>query len=114
MINVKLGKLEVGMVLSQNVKDRTGRILLTAGQKITEKHLKTLKAWGITDVAVEDLLSKNEATVSFGNFDARTVEKVEQKVKDLFCHADLRHPAVRELFNLCVARKLKAQEQGKS
>ena len=114
MVNVKLGKLEVGMVLSQNVKDRNGRVILTVGQKIAEKHLRILKAWGVTDVAVESPVNEDKVIASLGSFDAGAVEKVESEMKRLFRQADLRHPAVRELFNLCVARKLKAQEQGES
>ena len=111
MVNIKLGKLEAGMVLSQNVKDRSGRVLVTAGQKITEKHLAIFKDWGVTDVAIESPEGKTETIASAGNFDPATVEKVERIMKDMFRHADLRHPAVRELFNLCVARNLKAQDK---
>ena len=86
---------------------------MSVGLKLNEKHLKILKAWGVTDVAVEEAVSKQEGVSLFENIDPAAVEKIEREMKGMFRHADLRHPAVRELFNLCVARKLKAQEQGK-
>lgn len=104
-VNIRLEKLMFGMVLAQNVKDRNGRVLLTAGQAINEKNLKMLKAWGITDVLVNVQGEKPEAVSSSVKEEPLKVGKAEQEMRDLFRHADMRHPAVRELFNLCLARK---------
>ena len=103
-VNIRLEKLNFGMVLAQNVKDRNGRVLLTAGQAINDKNLKMLKAWGIADVLVNVAGEKPE-TVSASQNEAPKLGKVEQEMRDLFRHADKRHPAVRELFNICLARK---------
>lgn len=110
MVSLKLDELKEGMVLARDVKDRNGRVLLSSGQKIAEKHLKIFKAWGVTDVAVEGLREKKrEEVVLSGNVDPQEVEKIKREMSALFRHADIRHPAIRELFNLCVARKLKPQ-----
>lgn len=105
-VNIKLDKLVFGMVLAQNVKDRNGRVLLTSGQAINEKNLKVLKAWGITDVVVNDQGEKPVQASSSQKDDPSKTGKAEQEMRDLFRHADMRHPAVRELFNLCLARKM--------
>lgn len=104
-VNIRLEKLMPGMVLAQNVKDRNGRVLLTAGQAINEKNLKMLKSWGVADVLVADQPGKGASGVLPDKTAPTTAGKAEQEMKELFCHADLRHPAVRELFNLCLARK---------
>ena len=39
------------MVLAGDAKDLIGLALLKSGAKITEKHLKTLKSWGMTEAA---------------------------------------------------------------
>lgn len=105
-VSLRLEKLMFGMVLAQNVKDRNGRVLLTAGQAINENNLKMLKAWGITDVFVNIQGEKPEAVPPPQKEAPVKVGKAEQEMRDLFRNADMRHPAVRELFNLCLARKM--------
>ena len=50
---VAVADLEPGMVVAKDVKDQGGRIMLRAGNEISEKHLGILKKWGIHDVDVE-------------------------------------------------------------
>ena len=50
MKSLKTKSLRKGIVAATEVKDRMGRTLLPSGQTITAQNLKTLKAWGITDV----------------------------------------------------------------
>jgi len=49
MKNIKLDEIGAGMVLARDVKGRFGSGLLVAGNVVTEKHLKILKSWGITE-----------------------------------------------------------------
>ncbi|MEJ2657650.1 MAG: hypothetical protein P8012_10715 [Desulfobacterales bacterium] len=49
---VHVDNLEVGMVLSEDVKDISSRLLLTKGQKIQSNHIRIFKIWGITEVSV--------------------------------------------------------------
>ena len=52
MATVHTDNLEEGMVLSEEVKDIKGRLLLKKGQEIDSKHIKILKMWGVTEVPV--------------------------------------------------------------
>jgi|ETNmetMinimDraft_2_1059921.scaffolds.fasta_scaffold47287_2 hypothetical protein len=45
------------MVLAGDAKDLIGLVLLKSGAKITEKHLKTLKSWEMTESAVQNTVS---------------------------------------------------------
>ena len=42
------------MVVAKEVKDINGRVILPPGQKLTEKHLKIFKKWGINQVHIKD------------------------------------------------------------
>ncbi|HSE93272.1 MAG TPA: ABC transporter permease, partial [Methylomirabilota bacterium] len=35
------------------VRDRTGRLLLTAGEQITDRALRVLRMWGVEEIDVE-------------------------------------------------------------
>ena len=106
MKSLKIKALREGMVTAAEVKDRMGRTLLTSGQAITAQNLKTMKAWGITDVAIED--SRKPEKVSREVEEKRGVKAPPAIVKEqeaLFKYSDRRHPAVAELYNVCLARK---------
>ena len=50
------------MVLTGDAKDLIGLVLLKSGAKITEKHLKTFKSWGMTGAAVQNTASALAST----------------------------------------------------
>ena len=54
MISLNIEDIEPGMILGAEVKDRTGRVLLSKGTTITEKHLSIFKMWGVIDAAIEN------------------------------------------------------------
>ncbi|PIQ95450.1 MAG: hypothetical protein COV67_14790 [Nitrospinae bacterium CG11_big_fil_rev_8_21_14_0_20_56_8] len=114
MANVKLKDLKEGMFVSKDVKDRTGRVVVTAGTRMNSKHLKIFKSWGIISVEVED---KSYSGLGAGNEMDGTEgipEPVIREMSALFKYTDKRHPAIRELFNICLNRKLKTGEGGDS
>ena len=80
-------KLKEGMVLSEDVKDINGRLLLGKGKKIESNHIRMLKMWGITEV---DIVGKvdNEAQ-SEPHEDPELIEKFNENTKYIFCYVDL-------------------------
>ena len=106
MKSLKTKSLRKGMVTATEVKDRMGRTLLTSGQTITAQNLKTLKAWGITDVNIEDSRKPKQVSREVG--ERREIKASPAIIKEqeaLFKYSDRRHPAVTELYNICLARK---------
>lgn len=47
-----INQLTLGMVVAEDVKDRSGRLLLATDRVLTEKHMKVLRAWGVKSVSV--------------------------------------------------------------
>ncbi|MBT3367188.1 MAG: hypothetical protein HN472_13290 [Nitrospina sp.] len=109
MRSLKIKSLKVGMVTAAEVKDRMGRILLTSGQTITAQNLKTLKAWGIADVAIEDSNTTKKVSQEAEETEIKAPPAIIKEQESLFKNSDRRHPAISELFDVCLSRKVQMQ-----
>ncbi len=49
---VSIDALEVGMLLANDVHDRTGRLLLGTGAALTAKNLVIFRTWGIREADI--------------------------------------------------------------
>jgi len=109
MANVRIKDLKPGMVLANHAKDPNGRLLLSVGEEITDKHIRTFKAWGITEVEID---SGDEDGVIDGQPSEINVEQVpaqvREEVDELFRYTDRQHPIIEELVELCTLRKMKS------
>ena len=108
MLSVKLKDIRPGMVPAQDVKDRTGRVLIVAGNEITLKHIKVLKAWGVPEIKVREDADRDMHRV-VAEKKTQVPDKVGREMLELFRYTDRRHPAIRELFTLCSLRKANQQ-----
>lgn len=91
--------LEIGMILSKDIKDRTGRTLLTADMALQEKHIKILKTWGISVVEVQG----DEAQADLQEIieqHPELIEQAQQQVTHLFQHVDQTQTFFNELISL--------------
>jgi hypothetical protein len=112
MKSVKIKSLRKGMVTAAELKDRMGRTLLTAGQAITEQNLKTLKAWGITEVNIADSEGSKKASQEEGQKAVKASPAIIKEQEALFKFTDRRHPAITELYDICLARKVQMRQEG--
>jgi putative nucleotidyltransferase with HDIG domain len=97
---VHVDELEVNMLLSEDVKDISSRLLLAKGQKIQSKHIRIFKIWGITEVCVHGIQGREKNSESY--IDPDTMERITEDTKYIFKHVDLSHPAIKELFRISV------------
>ncbi|UFS70611.1 hypothetical protein LPW11_00105 [Geomonas sp. RF6] len=108
MALVHIDNLVPGMVVSQNVCDRSGRMLLPAGCTLTEKHFSILRMWGVLEAEVAcDADGDGEVPVPQGgeDFPPEVLHAAREEVERLFLHNDPEHPAVKELMRICVLRR---------
>ncbi len=110
MAIVRIKDLKLGMVLSNHAKDPNGRLLLTVGEEITDKHIRTFKAWGITEVDVEGIGDEEKVTEDLPSVinGEQIPTEVREEVDELFRYSDRQHPAIKELVELCTLRKMKS------
>lgn len=96
--------IKPGMILSRDIISRNGVVLLNAGKEITEKHLRILGMWGISEADIkgidrEDMLNKTAAEI-----DPRFLEEATRKAHEIFRHTDREHGFIKELFRLVTLR----------
>ncbi|MGN7611074.1 hypothetical protein ACQZV8_03205 [Magnetococcales bacterium HHB-1] len=113
---IPLNKIEPGMVVSADVLDRSGRLLLGKETAITKRHLRIFKTWGITEIEIktdpiEDAPPKKEETTPQEAIPKKIRTETLQWVKDRFQHIDLTIPAAQQLFKICFERKLQAAKK---
>ncbi|MGD8944453.1 MAG: HDOD domain-containing protein, partial [Desulfobacterales bacterium] len=89
-----------GWILAEEARDVNGRLILAKGKKIQSFHIKKFKMWGVTEVNIHDDIRFKDELQS--NDDSVTIEKTKERLKYIFSHNDLAHPAVKEIFRLSV------------
>lgn len=102
-----IDNLEIGMVLANDVFDRTGRLLLGAGSELTPKHLTIFRTWGIVEADIAGIEHVAEEPPLPAEVDPAALAAAEQELLPLFCHAGIDHPALRELLRLAAIRKVR-------
>lgn len=90
-----------GMVLSADVRDRRGRVLIPSGKELKERYLSALPMWGITHVEIEG----DEPEPAEQEIDEATLARATQEVGRRFEHANRAHPAIEALLAVCVRRR---------
>jgi hypothetical protein len=106
MASINLDEIQPGMTLADDVKDKSGRILLSAGQTVTDNHLRIFKMWGIIEADVKEHDRDNGGKPAIET-DPVLQREVQNQTDELFRHADTEHPAVKELYQLCLARNVR-------
>ena len=97
---VPTDKIKSGQILAAEVRDINGRLLLSKGQTIEPNHIRIFKIWGISEV---DLVGDDRSDDrSDPLMDAAMIEQTKNIVEALFCHGDMDHPAVKEIFRIAV------------
>ncbi len=94
--------LHPGVPVVEDVYDQQGRLLMSAGTELTERHLRACQLWGITRVRVRAEGLAEEAIP-----EGPTPEQLaaaELATQQRFRNTDPAHPLVMELFRLCVIR----------
>lgn len=95
---VSTDKLKEDMVLSDDVKDVNGRLLLAKGVTLQSKQIRMLKMWGVTEANVVG--DSDEEEVSEPDLSPEQMKKIKEDTQYLFRHTDQDHPAIKELVRL--------------
>jgi len=106
--NVQIDQLTPGMVLAEDVKSKAGRLLMSQGMELTEKHLMIFRTWGIQEVAIASETDETQAvsTLSSSEITAEQLQKAMDEVRPIFSQVDLNHPVFEELLRLAAQKKV--------
>jgi len=96
--------LQANMVLAEDLKDRSGRLLMTKGTVLTEKYLKICRMWGVIEAHVEGISSDEINVSALIDRDSVKIAAAKEAVHKRFFDDEADHPATRELARLCILR----------
>lgn len=106
ILNVK--DIEAGMVLEEDVINFQGTVLISAGAELTEKHLKALRAWGITEAKIVGISPTDLEEKDLDLIDEETGGLVESELAYLFQKTNAEDPVMAELYRLVMKRRLRS------
>ena len=96
MSSISVEKLEEGLVLSEDVIDTFGRLILTKGRRIEANHIRLFKIWGISEVGVQQ--SPGPVSPEKDSPEPEKLRHAEHTVKTILQNTDVDHPAINEIF----------------
>jgi putative nucleotidyltransferase with HDIG domain len=96
---IALDNLTAGDILSQEVRDINGRLLLNQGKTIDAGHIRLLKIWGVPEVCIQDV---KKAPVSRQAIDSAKSQRIELAVHRMFQNIDTDHPAMAAVLKAAV------------
>ena len=94
-----------GMVLASDVRDRSGRLLLTGGTELNDRHLYILRTWGIIEAEVAGEEEDPECPELANAISPELWSAIEGEITPFFRHADITHPAMKELLRMRIMKK---------
>ncbi len=99
MAIVAIDDLTIGMVLASDLKGSGGRLLLPEGVELQENHLRTLKAWGVSevDVLLDDEEPSSDNTTA--KLDDQQLEQSRNYLQPFFALTDPQQPAIARIFS---------------
>jgi HD-like signal output (HDOD) protein len=100
---LSINQLKPGMILSGDVTDTNGRLLLSKGKEITANHLSIFKMWGVPEVPVKQV--DGSGTEDQQPLDPVLMRRAAEKLKLDFTDNDLSHPAVAEIFRQAIIHR---------
>ena len=72
---IHVDKLKPGMILDQEVRDISGRLLLKKEKEIKSSHIRIFKIWGVTEVSIRG--NNGCRDISTGPADPEIIENME-------------------------------------
>ncbi len=100
---MQIEQVQPGMTLHSDIHDTSGRLLTKADTVLTEKHIKTLKTWGVTQAQIKDDKEQSEAQTpdQIIPSDAE-IEQAKEMASYLFSQTNRDHPVMQQLLSISV------------
>jgi len=100
---VAVKNLKEGWILSEDVRDINGRLMLSKGQQVNSNHLRIFKIWGVSEVSIKEKLKS--ALYDKGDKDIEKLRRSEHTVKMVMQNIDISHPGINEIFQTAVEHR---------
>ncbi len=102
---VKVSHLKPEMVVTSDVRDLNGRLLVAADTRLTEKHIRIIRIWGVVEAEIEDSSKADGVPLANEVMDPVIIRAAEATIRRRFRYNDLEHAAISELFRISSQRE---------
>jgi HD-like signal output (HDOD) protein len=101
---VNIDDLQAGMILESDLIGPNNRFLLPRGAALDQAHIRMLKAWGVAEADVSGVTREQAQALAQADLSPEILARAKEELAPYFERADLNHPAMKEIFRLCVLR----------
>lgn len=108
MPKIKLDDLREGMIVESDVKNLDDMLLLPSGCELTDRHIRILQAWGITDINVKASDQAEDIYDPLQRLDPVVLQQLTEEHKSRFLNFDEKSPVQQFVLKLVLQRKAKA------
>jgi len=108
MILLKTEEIKPGMILQEDVVDNSGRLIISSGTILNEKHLRIMMIWGIGEAYIlnekklrlsDDISEKTEKEFQNQPFQSYVKNNISSEMgKKIFMFNDLKYPFISLLY----------------
>ena len=99
MPTISLDQAVAGMVVSEDVLDRKGRVLIPQGGELSERTLEALRGWGVESLSVE-------GGEEVQPLDPVALEEARGALSGRFLKTDLDHPFVSAVLDRAAQQRV--------
>lgn len=94
-----------GMVVAAEVKNMDDMLLIPAGCELSQRHIKILRTWGISEIQVE---GAEQTSTTLLKIAPEVLQRLEAELRKLFWQFDPASTAEQEVFKLALRRRARA------
>lgn len=106
-------QLQAGMVLEKNLLAFNGRFLLPRGIVLTEKHIQTMKVWGVVEASVEGDLPAEPLKDAAASMPPEVVQEAGRSLETLFPSTPSTSP-MKDFYSVAMERTTAALMRDRS
>ncbi len=103
---LSVNDLKDGMVLSTEIRNKHGNVLLKKGDTLSKKHIMLFKSWGITEADIEGVDKNQVEKREQEALSTDVMASIEKELKDLFRDFG-DNPLMEELYRVTKKFKMK-------
>jgi hypothetical protein len=94
-------ELAQGMIVGEDVTTPGGRLILSSGTKLEDRHIRFLQRWGISRVNIQGEI--DPGALSYDQISAQTLSELEGYLNPCFACNDINDPLIRKVYDIGLA-----------
>jgi len=102
MKKINISKIKPKMILGKDVVNKEGRLLFPQDLELTPKEIRTLKMWGIPEIAIQ--MEPGKVAQPCTKKKSPGNKRARQFLDNWFDKNDIQNPVIETVYNICMTR----------